>query len=177
MAYKDKEKGTKWRKAYYQKHKEDLKAQSRQYGKEHRKERSLARKIYYQIHIEQARARARKYYQNNKDKIQQQSKLSYEKHKEKYIIESRNRRRRLKLEVLTNYSGNKLPSCSKCGITDIDILCIDHIEGNGNKHRREIMTPAGNPFLLWLKRNNYPLGFQVLCYNCNMKKRMVQNEC
>lgn len=45
-------------------------------------------------------------------------------------------------------------------------LCIDHIDGGGNKHRAEIK----GDFYRWLIDNNFPPGFQTLCHNCNMAK-------
>lgn len=84
----------------------------------------------------------------------------------------RNRRKvieKLRLEVLTHYGGSP-PECVCCGETEIRFLTIDHIEGNGAKHRREIKISGGFGFYYWLKRNNFPEGFQVLCSNCNMAK-------
>ena len=69
----------------------------------------------------------------------------------------------VKLEVFGHYSNK----CVCCGENIIEFLCIDHMEGNGNKHRRELNESS---IYSWLKRNNYPKGFQVLCYNCNMAK-------
>ena len=69
----------------------------------------------------------------------------------------------LKIDAIKRYGGK----CSCCGITEPKFLAIDHINGNGNTHRKEI----GHIRIgLWLKRNNYPAGFQVLCHNCNMAK-------
>jgi len=31
---------------------------------------------------------------------------------------------------------------------------------------------GGNGLPYWLKKNNWPEGFQVLCYNCNSAKRV-----
>jgi hypothetical protein len=45
-------------------------------------------------------------------------------------------------------------------------LEIDHAEGGGNQHRRKI---GWSRLYHWLKRNNYPEGFRVLCPTCNRK--------
>jgi hypothetical protein len=73
---------------------------------------------------------------------------------------------RLKLSVMTHYGGCK---CARCGISDIDVLSVDHIDNSGSKHRLEV--PASRIYQ-WLKRNNFPPGFQVLCMNCNLKKEI-----
>jgi hypothetical protein len=43
---------------------------------------------------------------------------------------------------------------------------MDHINGGGTKHRKSISTDIYQ----WIKNNNYPDGFQVLCHNHNMEK-------
>lgn len=63
--------------------------------------------------------------------------------------------------------------CSVCGFDDIDCLQIDHIKNDGAEHRRQNGITAGSNTYNWLRRNNYPTGFQVLCANCNLKKRIT----
>ncbi len=58
-------------------------------------------------------------------------------------------------------------ACSCCGETESAFLCIDHMNGGGNKHRLEIGQGSLYP---WLVQNNFPQGFQVLCHNCNFAK-------
>jgi len=85
---------------------------------------------------------------------------------------SRRSNRKLKIDVLSHYS-NGIIKCARCGINDIDILCLDHINGNGENHRRKLGKQGnGLHIYWWLKNNNYPLGFQVLCLNCNWKKHL-----
>ena len=62
--------------------------------------------------------------------------------------------------------------CACCGEDNPKFLCVDHISNNGNHHRKELKKELGyvpNMFR-WLKKNNYPPGFQILCYNCNFAK-------
>lgn len=75
---------------------------------------------------------------------------------------------RLKREVLNAYSGGN-PKCSCCGESHIEFLAIDHVEGGGSKHRKSLKPGGllGTGFYQWLKRNNFPKGFRVLCHNCN----------
>ena len=81
----------------------------------------------------------------------------------------KNFRRTIKLEII-NYYGGK---CTCCGETTIEFLTIDHINGGGNKHRKELSGSArrgGINFYKWLKKNKYPSEYQVLCWNCNCSK-------
>jgi len=70
-------------------------------------------------------------------------------------------------DVIDGYGGK----CACCGETRKEYLTIDHVDGNGNKQKREIGVAGSNGLYRWLRQNNYPKGFQVLCFNCNMGKR------
>lgn len=73
------------------------------------------------------------------------------------------------VNVLTNGEG----TCRWCGHGDIDVLTIDHIHGGGGKHRRELGFYGGGRFYTWLIKRDYPEGYQVLCFNCNWKKKTL----
>lgn len=80
------------------------------------------------------------------------------------IEEAKNRKRSnglIKKRTIEYYGG----VCKCCSESRIEFLCIDHINGGGTKHRKQV--GGGTAFYLWLKRNNYPSGFRVLCHNCN----------
>jgi hypothetical protein len=85
----------------------------------------------------------------------------------------------LKLEVLRHYSGAEIPFCKDpfnqhiIPYTDIRALSVDHLDGKGSEHRK---TEKIKDFYWWLKRNNYPEGFQVLCMNCQTIKKVIGKE-
>jgi hypothetical protein len=82
---------------------------------------------------------------------------------------------RLKRDVIGHYSPNL--RCVCCGYADIRALCIDHIEGGGNAHRNAVSRGLGGQhFYRWLKQNEYPPGFQVLCMNCHTLKGNERRE-
>lgn len=62
--------------------------------------------------------------------------------------------------------------CACCKENNLVFLTIDHIAGNGAK-RRKI---EGNHVYRYLINNNFPSGYQVLCFNCNCAKR-TQEHC
>lgn len=70
----------------------------------------------------------------------------------------------LKLAAFNTYGG---PVCVCCGETLLEGLTIDHIGGDGAERRR---ARGGKSLYWWLKKNNYPSGFQVLCATCNQAK-------
>jgi len=84
------------------------------------------------------------------------------------------RRRRLKIAVMSHYCGGK-PSCQCCGEENLYFLTIDHINGNGSKHRRESVGAAH--ICGWLKKHRFPDGYQVLCMNCNFGRKLAGGVC
>lgn len=87
-------------------------------------------------------------------------------YKEKQKVTNKRYKLTTRVEILTHYSKGT-PVCACCGETIIEFLCIDHIHGGGNKHRKENKI---SQLSIWLARNNFPKGFQVLCHNCNYGK-------
>ena len=65
-----------------------------------------------------------------------------------------------RFDTINHYGGK----CDCCGETNVEFLCFDHINGGGNKHRKEENI---RNLAKWLKRNNYPNRFRILCCNCN----------
>lgn len=72
--------------------------------------------------------------------------------------------RRIFLAALNAYGG---PVCKCCGEGNIFFLTLDHVNNDGAEHRRETGGVTGKNLAWWLKKNGYPPGFQVLCFNCN----------
>jgi hypothetical protein len=90
-------------------------------------------------------------------------------------------RERLRLEVLNAYSDDTL-SCACCGTGGhMWFLCIDHIDNSGAAHRRELFGDAArgasDRLYRWLRNNNFPAGYQVLCWTCNMAKNLNGGVC
>lgn len=76
-----------------------------------------------------------------------------------------------RIAAIDHYGG----SCAYCGETVFIFLSIDHINNNGCQHRKNMCKGSNNSINIgaWLRRNNYPTGFQVLCMNCNHAKGRV----
>ena len=83
-------------------------------------------------------------------------------------IISRKSKHKTKIDTLNVYGNCK---CAICNIENLDVLSIDHINGGGNQHRKEIGRIGGVDFYCWLKNNNYPKGYRVLCMNCQFRER------
>ena len=105
----------------------------------------------------------------NSNHFKEKSNTYYRKNPE--IVKRINKKynNKIKIEVLKYYSSGNI-KCACCGETEIKFLAIDHINNNGKKDR--IKNGWGNTFYRYLRKNNYPKGFQVLCHNCNIAKYM-----
>ena len=74
------------------------------------------------------------------------------------------------------YSNGEI-NCACCGEKNFFVLTLDHIDGLGAKHRKEIGVTGSGNFAQWLRLNNFPPGIQVLCYNCNFAKEKCGGVC
>ena len=88
-------------------------------------------------------------------------------------IRSRKKVLKLKTEVFSHYSKG-LPRCSCCGIDTLDVLSLDHIDGRKNAMHKKNLD--GHELYTWIRQNEYPEGFQILCMMCNFAKGMKSND-
>ena len=126
--------------------------------KKYRKEYNLRPEV-----IARKKAKNKEYRERNKDKI--------DKYRREVEIP---KNRKLAIEVFSVYSkrhsNSDIPCCRCCGINEhMEFLSIDHIYGRDNlpEDEKDLHSKSLNS---WLKKNNYPDGFQILCFNCNMAK-------
>ncbi len=135
---------------HYAKYRDELCEKARKYRAEHR---------------EKIKERAHKHYAENRDELCEKAR--------KYVAENREeineRQRKCNVErrvrVLWTYGSR----CVCCGESRYEFLAIDHVNGDGAAHRHKI-GKGGSSFYAWLIKNNFPEGFQILCWNCNWAK-------
>lgn len=120
-------------------------------------------KQYYMAHKEEAAIRTRKYRRDNLAKLCRKNSQYVATHKAEIRRNQKQYQINRRIQVFDHY-GHR---CVCCGETTPAFLEIDHINGSGNKHRREV--GCANMYV-WLIKHNYPKGFQVLCSNCNKAK-------
>jgi len=85
-------------------------------------------------------------------------------------------RHEAKLKIFDAYGGR---FCNCCGETEIMFLCLDHINNDGAEHRRKLegSSRQASKLYRWIIKNNFPIGFQVLCQNCNFGKHLNGGIC
>lgn len=109
--------------------------------------------------------------------------IEYVKWREKQNAIRKASRTRIKLEVFTHYCKGT-PKCANPfhlhseDITDLDLLTLDHINGDGYKERKELdgLVEKGAAFYRYIKKQDYPPKYQILCWNCQAKKKIVNHE-
>jgi hypothetical protein len=128
------------------------------------------------VYREFARAQNKLYYHRHPQKVMQAIKRTRAKRADYYREQKRRNqikmRERVRLLVFNYYSKGTF-KCECCGENELDFLTLDHINGHGGKQRIALFGRrdfGGTNFYLWLKRNGFPSGYQVLCMNCNLSK-------
>jgi len=104
-----------------------------------------------------------KYRKNNKEKIKQWEKVNEDRIKQWHKDAERKR----KFMVMEKYGG----TCIACGCSELAILTIDHINDDGAIDRRRVKATKQR-FYSFLMRNPRRSDLQVLCHNCQWKKRI-----
>ena len=145
------------------------------------KERKLYKQAYMKAYREMNKDRLREhqlaYYQDHKEILKQKNQEYYWSHVEEKRARARRTgpvvRNKQRLAVIFHYSKGTM-ACVRCGFSDIRALVLDHINGGGTEHRREMGN--GINVWLWLARHGFPPGYQILCANCNAIKAREENE-
>jgi len=123
---------------------------------------------YKRTHKPAILAYHKKYRDNNKLKIQVQTAIYRKTNGKKIRDWHKNKRMEVKLIIFKHYSAG-IPKCACCSEKLVEFLTLDHINGDGNKHRK--ILGRADKFYPWVIANNFPKDFQVLCMNCNWGSR------
>jgi hypothetical protein len=156
------------------------KQDTKKYGKKYRSKLENKKKTYdynKKYSQEPEVVKKRKIYQANRRQMSEviDYHKKYEKDNRKILNQnSRYYNEDKRFEVCLTYSkrhsNSDIPCCRCCGEnTDVRFLAIDHIQGRKNLSKKETGL-GGDRLILFLKKNNYPEGYQVLCHNCNSAK-------
>lgn len=143
-----------------------------EFGKNRRKKDGLQPlclecvKDYRRNNKEKFKAYDRKKYLLNTGKIKDRTHKHRNERRDEYLAKSRAYSKRKSKELkqtIVNEYGSK---CVCCGEKHVEFLTIDHIDGSGGKHRKEV--GSGIKFYRWLVKQNFPKdNYRLLCFNCN----------
>ncbi|MDE1828411.1 MAG: hypothetical protein KGH65_04585 [Candidatus Micrarchaeota archaeon] len=157
---------------HYRKNKLEILEKAKLYYSKNKENRKRYNKNYRIKNLETLKKRDRTYYWKNRAKIR-----DYKiKNSAKIVLQRKIYKEGIRQDILSHYSNSIVPKCKECGEKNRLLLTIDHINENGAKERRALGKKGGIEFYIWLKRRDYPSGYQVLCYNCNWLKRYNNKE-
>ena len=146
------------KKVYSQKNSEKLAAYNREWQIAHPESVKAAQKRWQAKNPELAKLRAREWYEENREYSNERERI---------------RGKAIKDAVYAQYGGYV---CACCGESNPLFLSLDHINNDGAEHRR-VNDVGGKKLYYWLRQNDYPAGFQVLCMNCNWGKARNHGIC
>lgn len=101
----------------------------------------------------------------------------YQKNRARVLLLQRKHVEILKREVLAHYGlgGKAVCNWAGCGIDDVDLLTLDHVNNDGGAHRKASKNHhSGRGFYHRLRSTGYPPGIQTLCWNHNLKKELLR---
>lgn len=139
---------------------------SREWSLTHRERHLENKRRSNKNHAKENYERQRVWVEKNKDHVKSYLAYWHSQHLPESRIHERSSYYKLKDTIFEAY-GNK---CNYCGIDDPDVLVIDHVNDNGAEERR-IYKSMYSYFRRIIERG-YPEDYQLLCQNCNWKKRL-----
>jgi hypothetical protein len=155
------------------------KRRARQRTPEYRAKHKISDKKYLSIPENRAKRKARTQTPEHKAK----NKIWANNYRQKPEVKSKRREdyKNLRDLVYSHYSKiiskSEFPCCNCCGEFEMEFLTLDHIAGKKQMDSEPELVKLGysskfngDGLWLWIKRNNFPEGFQVLCQNCNFAK-------
>ncbi len=146
---------------YYIDNRNKVLAQIKRYYQKNKVKIAKRNKKYYEDNVKRITLRQRKYENSKYD-----SSVAFRRYKSE---KSRREYHALRMEVFKTLGG---PRCVECGYPDIMALQIDHIDGGGMKDIRSFSS--NKTYMRHIIKN--PVGYQVLCANCNRIKVYENNE-
>lgn len=181
----NKEKKREWSRHYYYTNHEMILQKIKEYRLKHPIKTKRAVQNWLKKNKERKRITDKKYREINHDSLIIKKKLEYLRNKKQYqstkkeyykinnqLIKERansfyhENKIKFRLEVLNHYSNREI-KCACCGYIGLPFMTMDHENGWKHLHKRHL---GGINLIWWLRKNNFPSGFQVLCYNCNCSK-------
>jgi predicted restriction endonuclease len=143
--------------------KEKKREQDKKYNLAHKEAIKERQARYYQANKETIKLRSRAWAKANPEKRNIYNKDRYKRKDEELSLKAKDRNAKKRTLVLEAYGGR----CICCGESEPKFLTIDHISGGG---RASGSRRSGTNLYTRLINENFPEGYQILCWNCNCSK-------
>jgi len=136
------------------------------------KRKRESQRRYFAKNKDKINAKRRACHAKNPERFREQHQKWYRKYREREILKLRERQHVLRKAVMKKL-GNK---CVRCGFSDWRALQIDHIDGGGNKEKKEIGQDKMYRRILTMDEKKLVNHYQILCANCNWIKKHEMQE-
>ena len=136
---------------------------------ENREHINLARKLQYQNNKEKCSETRAKWLEKNYIYMRKKRAEYREKNREHLALSARQRNRKLKQLLMDKYGGK----CVGCGETELTVLTMDHINDDGYIERQ--LRKEHKKVSSWyvdLLKSERRIDLQILCANCQMRKKI-----
>lgn len=110
-----------------------------------------------------------------RERLKESRKRHAGEHTSEHAAYQRQWRADVKQVVLTHYGKGRC-ACVICGESRLACLSLDHMAGNGKQESKLLGHGGGANFYSYLRRIDYPGGYQTLCMNCQWVKRFTNTE-
>lgn len=180
-------------KLYHAANRESVRANQLRYNEEHREELAAAKKRYAETHRYETKHYHRGWAARNQDKLRAARDRFYARNptyrgghsaaryadpinRATQLSRQRQRWIELKAIVFDHYGGF---ICACCGERGVRFLTLDHINNDGAAHRKQLDDDkrSTRKMYQWLVEHDFPVGFQILCMNCNWGKSQNGGVC
>jgi len=152
-----------WSKEWREKNPERSKEINRRSSLKNREKRNNYQNSQYKENPEGRINRMQEWRRKNPEKY----KASFKRDRERLAEWIKENYSNWKQEVIKHYTKGK-NCCECCGFSDQRFLTIDHIVPRSKTKEPRM---GGSSLYKYILNRNFPSGYQILCYNCNMGKR------
>lgn len=147
------------------------------------KQREASRRYYWK-NKEKINARLRTYYKTDEFKKWRKENRHKYREAENKIAKEYYQKNKIEIQIKQGTRGKAIRTairkllgdkCNTCGFNDVRALQIDHVNGGGNKLRKQYGEMVHNRMILESLINGSK-DYQLLCANCNWIKRHTNKE-
>jgi hypothetical protein len=152
--------------------KEERQAKQKEWRQNHPERMRELQRRWYEKNADIQRERAREYYAANREVKKAYARARHKAKRPELLAAMRLKGQANKLATLHGYGG---PKCVCCGEETVAFLTIDHIDGCTPEQRKR--EGQGSALHRYLIKHNFPPGYQVLCFNCNLGRALCNGVC
>jgi phage gpG-like protein len=112
----------------------------------------------------------KKWASKNMDRVRENARRNQKPYYQKNKIRMRDNWLRYKDKLRNQFFERYGRSCACCGEDNPMFLSIEHLNGNGAEHRRQLNRESPDSIMADIRKNGWPDGYATLCMNCNFAK-------